>query len=271
MWMLNGNAASQIPINDRGLMLGDGFFTTIQVREGHLQLWPEHWSRIEECCQRLRLPLPHEEGLLTRLHGMASDQSRACIKLVLTRGSGGRGYSPLGCDQPNEMVGVFPFPLHYLTWRQQGVALGICKQRLGSSPMLAGLKTLNRLEQVLLKAELDESGLDEAVVLNTAGQVIEAVTANLFWRRDCVLYTPDLSLMGVRGVMRAWVLKQVARLGYDHAVVQAPLSSLLQADEVFMTNALMEVVPVTGIDDVEYPDHAFARQLQSLLAAPSHS
>lgn len=266
MWMLNGVEANTISVMDRGLMLGDGCFTTLQIRDSALQLWPYHWRRLVECCQRLQISLPSEDSLVSRLMKLADGQHLVCGKVVLTRGIGGRGYSPLGCHQLNELLTIQPFPEHYLQWRQQGVKLGVCQQRLGSSSMLAGLKTLNRLEQVLLKAEIEQSGWPEAIVLNEGGSVIEGVTANLFWRRDCVLYTPDLSRCGVRGVMRAWVMEQMAALGLRIEVVAEPLSSMMKADEVFITNALMEVVPVTGINDAEYPDHALARQLQGLLA-----
>lgn len=266
MWMLNGVEANTISVMDRGLMLGDGCFTTLQIRDSALQLWPYHWQRLVECCQRLQLLLPAQDVLVSHLKTMATGHHLACAKVVLTRGSGGRGYSSHGCNQQSELLTIQPFPEHYLQWRQQGVKLGVCQQRLGSSSMLAGLKTLNRLEQVLLKDEIERSGWPEAIVLNEDGVVIECVTANLFWRRDCVLYTPDLSRCGVRGVMRAWVMEQMAALGLRVEVVAEPLSSMMKADEVFITNALMEVVPVTGINDAEYPDHALARQLQVLLA-----
>ena len=266
MWMLNGVETNTISVMDRGLMLGDGCFTTLQIRDSALQLWPYHWQRLVECCQRLQLLLPAQDVLVSHLKTMATGHHLACAKVVLTRGSGGRGYSSHGCNQQSELLTIQPFPEHYLQWRQQGVKLGVCQQRLGSSSMLAGLKTLNRLEQVLLKDEIERSGWPEAIVLNEGGYVIEGVTANLFWRRDCVLYTPDLSRCGVRGVMRAWVMEQMAALGLRIEVVAEPLSSMMKADEVFITNALMEVVPVTGINDAEYPDHALARQLQGLLA-----
>ncbi|MGL4207046.1 MAG: aminotransferase class IV, partial [Aeromonadaceae bacterium] len=108
-------------------------------------------------------------------------------------------------------------------------------------------------------------GLPEAVVLDGSGDVVECVTANLFWCRDSVVYTPALAHSGVAGVMRAWVLSQLSQLGVSCREVTAPLHELLSADEVFITNALMEVVPVCGIEDVIYTNHSLARRLQTLF------
>ena len=146
---------------------------------------------------------------------------------------------------------------------QTGIPLAICQGRLGDTPLLAGLKTLNRLEQVLLKAELEARDALEGLVLDRAENIVEAVTANVFWRQDSVVYTPALSTCGVTGVMRGWILRQLQQWGIVCHQVQAGLAALKTADELFLSNALMEVVPVTGIEDVTYQDHSLARQLQT--------
>lgn len=133
--------------------------------------------------------------------------------------------------------------------------------------LLAGVKSLNRLEQVLLRDELDQRQLAEGLVCDHDGWLVEAVTANLFWRRDSVLYTPLLDRAGVEGVMRRWVLAQAEQLGLQCCPVRVGLAALEAADELFLTNALMEIVPVTGVEEVCYTNHEVARRLQDLLAA----
>jgi len=267
MW-INGHPADQVSAQDRGLTLGDGFFTTLQVRDGEPLLWPWHEQRLLECQQRLLfapLPLPELEQ---QVREAACGQARAVVKLILTRGQGARGYGIQGCGQPTRIVSCHPYPADYLRWQHDGIRLGICEQRLGHSPLLAGLKSLNRLEQVLLKAELERCGWSEALVLDEQGWVVETVTANVFWRRDSVVYTPRLDKAGVAGVMRAWVMRQLEAWGYQLEQVTVAPTSLEQADEVWITNALMEIVPVTGIMHVSYEQDEVARRLQGAFASP---
>ena len=265
MWLINGVAANQLPVNDRAIALGDGFFTTLQLRRGFPLLWDLHAERLLMTARSLYFKAPdlsriHDELCeLARLQGA----QRVTGKVVITRGSGSRGYSIAGCDHPVRIVSLHDYPVAYEGWQHEGIHLAVCHGRLGHTPLLAGLKTLNRLEQVLLKAELEQRGAAEGVVLDEQGFVIEAVTANLFWRRDSVVYTPELRLAGVRGVMRSWVMQALARAGIECREVQASLADLLHADECFITNALMEIVPVRGIEDVRYNDYSLARQLQA--------
>lgn len=269
MILVNGSPATTISVLDRGLTLGDGLFTTLHLRNQQPQLWNYHIERIQNGCARLKLSLPDFDSLYQQccLLARSVDDTNACGKIILTRGSGGRGYSPRGCNTPSIIVSIHPYPANYHDWQQQGICLGIAEQRLGWQPMLAGIKTLNRLEQVLLKEELDDKGLAEAVVLDWQGNVVEAVTANLFWRKNEQIFTPDLKQSGVYGVMRAFVIQQLTNWQYVVESVSSGLDTLLDADEVWMTNALMGIVPVTGIRDVKYQDHRFAQRLQNALAA----
>lgn len=267
MWMVNGELASEITVSDRGFMYGDGYFTTLQWRDDQPQFWDWHVERLLTTARRLRMPSLDTERLLARLCGLMAGQGDGGAKIMISRGHGVRGYSPQGCNAPTEIIQTFALPAHYPQWRQNGIQLGICQQRMAVGSLLAGLKSLNRLEQVLLRDELDARQLVEGIVCDHEGWLVEAVTANLFWRRDSVLYTPLLDRAGVDGVMRRWVLTQAAALGLQCCPVRVGPAALETADELFLTNALMEIVPVTGVEEVCYTNHEVARRLQDLLAA----
>ncbi|WP_319784139.1 aminodeoxychorismate lyase [Oceanisphaera sp. IT1-181] len=228
----------------RGWQLGDGHFTTVYAKHGQLHHWAYHEARLTAACARLQMPVPNWADVKARAQACLDEHSDQVLRITLVRGAGGRGYSMQGCTDTQVLLNTAPFPAQYYQWREQGITIGVCQGRLGNSPLLAGLKTVNRLEQVLLKAELDAQHWPEALVLNSQHQVVEAVTANVFWREGEVIYTPDLTELGVWGIMRAWCADYLgARLMHT----QALLPRLLAADEVWLTNALMGIVPVTGI------------------------
>ncbi|MBO1518799.1 aminodeoxychorismate lyase [Oceanisphaera pacifica] len=228
----------------RGWQLGDAHFSTLHACQGRLINWSYHVARLQQACQRLHMSMPNADKLRALAEAMIDAQSDRVLRITLVRGIGGRGYSIAGCGAPALVLNCAPFPAHYYQWRQQGVSLGICQGRLGNSPLLAGLKTVNRLEQVLLKAELDAQQWPEALVLDATDNVIEAVTANVFWREGERIFTPDLTNAGVCGTLRAWCQHY---LGSRLTVTHSPLKRLLAADEVWLTNALMGIVPVTAI------------------------
>ncbi len=243
----------------RAWQLGDAHFSTLHARAGQLCHWFYHQARLMDACTRLQMPMPDWNALyaaaLAALNG--GDQ---VLRITLARGPGARGYGIAGCGDTTVVLNSSPFPGHYYQWREQGIAIGVCAGRLGQSPLLAGLKTVNRLEQVMLKAELEANGWPEAVVLDAEGRVMEAVTANLFWREGERIYTPDLSTGGVCGTLRAWCFDH---LGERLAVADARLPRLLAADEVWLTNALMGVVPVTAIGERRFSsDFIMVKELQ---------
>lgn len=228
----------------RGWQLGDGHFTTVHAKHGQLRHWAYHQARLNEACTRLQMPMPDWDLVKAQARAIIEPSAEQVLRITLVRGAGGRGYSMQGCADTQVLLTCAPFPSQYYQWQAQGIAIGVCQGRLGNSPLLAGLKTLNRLEQVLLKAELDAQHWPEALVLDAQQQVVEAVTANVFWREGARIYTPDLSELGVWGTMRAWCADYLGpRLSYTRPL----LPRVLAADEVWLTNALMGVVPVIGI------------------------
>ncbi|ART81089.1 aminodeoxychorismate lyase [Oceanisphaera avium] len=228
----------------RGWQLGDGHFTTLHAPYGRIRHWPYHRARLSHACERLHMPMPNWQEVKSQLLAHLDATADQVVRITLVRGRGGRGYSIQGCERTQVVITVSSFPAHYYQWRQQGIEIGVCQGRLGCSPLLAGLKTINRLEQVLLKTELERHGWSEALVCDSQGRVQEAVTANVFWRTGEHIFTPVLSELGVWGTMRAWSQDY---LGARLTFTQAPLSEVFGADEVWLSNALLGIVAIKAI------------------------
>ncbi|NAX48586.1 aminodeoxychorismate lyase [Photobacterium halotolerans] len=256
----------RIDVTDRALQYGDGCFTTVLIEHSEPRLWHLHLERLQTTLKRLDIDPPHWSPLTDKVMSLAKGYpDKGVVKILISRGAGGRGYSPAGCHQTRVIISDFAWPSFYGKWQQEGIELGVCQQRLGLSPMLAGLKHLNRLEQVLLKQEIERNGWLDAVVLDANGHVAETSASNIFWRCGNRLYTPVLDQAGVHGLMRAHVCQQASALGYCLEFVKSPLDTLLCADEAFITNALMALVPVTKIQMKTYTEHSALKAITKRL------
>ncbi len=262
---INGVSTDLLSARDRGLAYGDGHFTTMLIKHGQVVWWSAHLARLQQASARLGFAEMDWSILTREVAQLAAGQTQAVAKVMLTRGIGGRGYDGSGCQTPTRIVSLADYPSHYQDWQQNGIPLLVCQQRLGDAPMLAGLKTLNRLEQVLLKNELAARSGVEGIVLNSRGFLVEGVSANLFWRRGKTVFTPDLAHCGIDGIMRRHVMGMLKQMSIELRVVEAPLESLWQAEEVWLTNTLMGIVPVNGIGDTQYPSPVLIRRLQERL------
>ncbi|MDC6111259.1 aminodeoxychorismate lyase [Serratia rubidaea] len=246
MYWINGKQSDTLAAGDRGIQFGDGCFTTARAVDGRVELLPWHLERLQQGAQRLLLP-PLDWATLEQEMRQAAESIRfGVVKTIVTRGSGGRGYSPAGCEQPTRIVSCGAYPQHYLSWREQGVSLALSPVPLARNPLLAGIKHLNRLEQVLIRAHLEQTDADEALVLDTAGLLVECCAANLFWRKGKAVYTPDLSQSGVAGLMRRQVIELLTDSEYTLHYVAEPPETLATAEEVLISNALMPLLPVNA-------------------------
>ncbi len=269
MVWVNGQRQQQVAITDRSFQYGDGGFTTILLIDGQPVHWSMHQARLQHCLQRLAITEPDWQQVRLWLND-AIEQSghlpgKAGAKIHISRGQGGRGYSSQGIDSCTVMISIFPYPSHYSNWQQQGIALHLCSTQLGLNPLTAGLKHNNRLEQVLIKQELDGLHYAEGVVCDMNQNVIECCAANLFWCRNKVLYSPDVSQAGVNGIMRQLVHKVAPELALSLQIGHFLLSDVLQADEVFITNALHGIVPVNQIQSTSFKIGSQTRFIQKRL------
>ncbi|MBZ9613713.1 aminodeoxychorismate lyase [Rheinheimera maricola] len=232
--------SQSIGIKDRSFNYGDGIFTTMQVRAGEIQLWPLHLQRLQASARQLGFT--DIDWLLLQQQALAAvNQPEQVIKILISRGEGGRGYGCDGISAPHIYISVSAMP-DYKRMQQQGVCLQVAKLQLAVQPLLAGLKHTSRLEQVLLKQELANSDADELLVLDQHGFVTEASAANVFMYRDGRWHTPTLARAGVAGVMRQHIMQQA-----DIHLVDWLLPELANVDALFICNALMAIVPVSHL------------------------
>ncbi|PYC24624.1 aminodeoxychorismate lyase [Aquipseudomonas alcaligenes] len=261
---VDGRPATELPLSDRGLAYGDGLFETIAVRRGRAVLLPRHLARLAEGLRRLAIDLDLV-ALEAELRAFFAELGEGVAKLLVTRGDGLRGYAPPQPARPRRILLGSPLPSYPAANAEQGVRLFSCRTRLAEQPLLAGLKHLNRLEQVLARGEWQDAAFAEGLMRDTSGRVIEGVFSNLFLVRDGVLLTAELSRCGVAGVMRAEVLEQAARLGIPCEIRDIGFDELLAADELFLCNSLYGIWPVRELAASVWPAGPLTRKLQALI------
>lgn len=262
MFLINGIPQETLPASDRAIQFGDGCFTTARIAAGQVCLLNAHLQRLQMACEKLLIPFVAWAELQREMVELARGNERGVLKVIISRGSGGRGYSAANCLHPARILSVSGYPAHYDGWRREGITLELSPVQLGRNPHLAGVKHLNRLEQVLIRTHLEQTDADEALVLDSEGFVTECCAANLFWRNGKDIFTPRLNQAGVNGLMRQFCLQQLAHSGYRVVEVHAREAVLAEADEMVVCNALMPVVPVR-----QYGSQRFSsRELYAFLA-----
>lgn len=262
--LVNGAATDRVAIVDRGLQYGDGVFETIAVVRGTPLLWERHVERLLRGAGRLSIAAP-DAALLTGEAGrLCQGAERAILKIALTRGAGGRGYAMPAPAAANRVLSLWGQAAVDNTRAQSGVDVRLCRMRLARNPALAGLKHLNRLEQVLARAEWSDD-YAEGLMQDLEGDVIEGTMSNLFLVTNGALLTPDLSQCGVEGVMRGAVLERAAALGISQRVGRVQLRDVQRAQELFVTNSLIGIWPVRRFEHREYRIGAVTRALQQAV------
>ncbi len=252
-----------VAADDRGLAYGDGLFETLRAYRGEAPWWDAHWARLERGAQRLRLPLPDQDFVRAQADAALEGVDAGVLKLIVTRGSGGRGYAPAEAAEPAWILSAHPLP----SALRDGLALRWCDTRLSIQPALAGIKHCNRLEQVLARAEWNDASAsdrdaDEGLMLDTEDNVVCATAANVFARIDGRWLTPRMDRCGVAGVCRAWVLSE---LNADESRLSRP--QLESAETVFLCNAVRGILPVARLGERAWAPHPQVSVLRGHLAA----
>jgi 4-amino-4-deoxychorismate lyase len=266
MFLVNGQPADSLQLTDRSIHFGDGLFETMLCKKGILQFWNDHYERLCEGCYRLHIPVPEQSLLETesrRLLDTVNRDETARVKLIISRGSGGTGYAPPELQQPAR---IFSWQ-YYQPLPDTPLRVGVSTVRLGEQPLLAGLKHLNRLEQVMARHEIQDSDLDEALMLDQHERVVEGISSNVFWFDEDVLCTPSLQRCGVAGIIRGRVIQVANKLGITVKEDDFSLNDAVHSRGLFLTNSLMGMRSAGELGGVPMHGHPLVAQLQHALEA----
>jgi len=245
--------------DDRGLAYGDGVFETVLVHRGQPVWWREHWQRFARGARVLGIALPDEAMVRRECEGLIADAARAVLKIILTRGAGGRGYAPSADALPTLVLSIHDAPP---PTPPEGIALRWCTTTLAIQPKLAGIKHCNRLEQVLARAEWNAPDIFEGLLCDTDGRVVSATAANVFARIDGRWSTPVVQRCGIAGIARGWLLQH---LGQAREVDLAP-ADIENADAVFLCNAVRGILPVRRLGQRQWSPDEGIETVRRLLA-----
>jgi len=257
--LVNGKLTHTVEATDRGLHYGDGLFETIEVIQQQPVFFAQHLARLKAGCLRLKIPFPESALLIAEVTQLCNHVEHGVLKIMLTRGTGGRGYRQPEAIHSTRYLAIHPYPNYPEPYQKVGIKARFCNTRLGINPLLAGIKHNNRLEQVLARSEWQDE-YQEGLMLNIHEQVIEGTMSNVFVVKNQQIYTPDLSESGIQGIMRQIILQQ-----QDVEVTTMNADFILQADELFVTNSVIGVWPIIQLDNQSYSIGPVAKQVAEQL------
>jgi 4-amino-4-deoxychorismate lyase len=263
--LVDGEISDRILSADRGFQYGDGLFETIAIRAGECRFFNEHFERLVAGCGRLGIPAPPEAELLADVHELSDGLEHGTLKIILTRGAGQRGYrAPEPC-RPTRIVGVqsttpASAPI-------SGVCVRYCATTISRNVLLAGMKTLNRLEQVMARSEWATPEIAEGLMLDDQGHVICGTMSNLFVVRAGELCTPDLSECGIHGIMRRITISAARSEGIAVRETALTKADIAGADDIFLTNSLIGIWPVNQLEEQKYSRSEISKAVAAGLFA----
>ncbi|MGB2831382.1 MAG: aminodeoxychorismate lyase [Methylotenera sp.] len=270
-YIINGSFSQQITPLDRGFAYGDGVFRTMMMRSGLPVDWPLHYQKLVADCAAIGIVCPNAELLMSDFQQLFTieeiEENRVGVaKIIITRGEGERGYKPPAVTTPTRVVIKSALPQYASNNDENGVYLHLCETRLATQTKLAGVKHLNRLENVLARMEWRDDAIFDGLLLDQQNNVIECTMSNVFARFGTQLITPDLTHCGVAGVTRQRIIGLAQVLNLQIEVASLPLKRLLEADELLICNSLFGVFQVTKLIDIVWQPQPLANTLRSLLS-----
>ncbi len=264
MILVNGQVGVSLDPLDRGLHYGDGLFETLYVNPQGIEFWDQHMQRLVAGCRRLNMEPPSLSILLKESLTLIKQSGQpAILKVVLTRGCGGRGYRPPTNGQANRIISLHPLPNYPNVWQKEGVKTRICSTLASINPSLAGMKHLNRLEQVLARAEWREEDVAEGLMFDFNDRLIEGTMSNVFLMLDGQLHTPRLNQSGVSGIMRQAVFEVAKTLNMTLHERDIDKKELCKVEAMFLTNSIIGVWPVNALGGVSYPVNEITQKIQA--------
>jgi 4-amino-4-deoxychorismate lyase len=260
-----GDLNRAIALNDRGFHYGDGLFETALLTNGKVRFLTAHLDRLAHGCEILGIQGPTRGVLEDEIACVTHDLQSGVLKIIVSRGVGQRGYRPAMDNTPTRVIVLYPDNVDRSKAELRRVRLRWCAIRMGRNVQLAGLKHLSRLENVLAQSEWQDPAIEEGLMLDTEAEVVCGTATNVFAVKDGVLITPDLRFCGVRGVMRAQVLRAARDLGIT--AEEAPLwpQDFESASEVFVTNAIHGIRCAFALDEMHWGQPSVASRLAEAL------
>ncbi len=260
--IVNGNEEHRVDVLDRGLHYGDGVFRTLLIKDGKPKDWERHLKHLLADAGSIGITSIDPVVLGHQASTISQEIGQATLKIILTRGSSGRGYRQDRTAPPSSILLVYSLPDMPVEHGKSGIRVRLCETRLARNPRLAGIKHLNRLEQVLARAEWDDSSITEGLMLDTEGFLIEGTSSNLFLVQDGTLKTPKLTQCGVEGVTRERILEEAPRYSKAVDICDLTLEDLYQSDECFICNSLFGIRPIVRLDNRQWEIGAVTRSFQ---------
>lgn len=265
MVLINGVENAAMSPLDRGLAYGDGIFRTLPARKGAPQHWPRHYAKLAFDCAAIGLRCPDADVLSAELARVCDVEADCTIKVMVTRGVSSRGYRYDQDLEPTRIVMSTPLPDYPQRYTEAGVRVHRCRTRFAQQPALAGIKHLNRLENVLARAEWSDPDIAEGLVSDTDGNVIGGTMTNMFIVRDGVLVTSSLERCGVAGVTRDRVMQAASNHAVPCEIARVTWHDVMHADEVILVNSIAGAWPVRELEDRARSVGPLARAVQHWL------
>ena len=269
-WFRAGEPCESISVDDRAVQYGDGLFETVAIRDGKARLWSYHAERLLTGCARLGLPVPAAQLLKDELYSAldaASIETEHCAaKFLVSAGAGHRGYRRSGTSEGTLLVGLAESPRLPEVMYRNGVKVRVCNTRLAVQPQLAGIKSLNRLEQVLARNEWQDETVFEGLLLDTEDRLICGTMSNVFLIDGNSLVTPAITRCGISGVMRRHVLTIVEQAGIDCDIRDVANNELNSCQGGFLTNSQFGVLPINHCADRSWQLNDLSRRILRLVA-----
>ena len=251
---LNGQflpeAQAVVPVNDRGFLLGDGLFETMRVAAGKPFRFAQHLERLARGADFLKIKLPFAPRELEKFAAQLVEQNQvteAILRVTLTRGAGERGYAFNGECRPTLVMTLHAAPPpdaeKVIEWN-----LVTSSFRIPAADPLSSFKTTSKILHVMARAEAKEKGADEALLINTNGEVAETAGGNLFWVYDDKICTVPTGRGILPGITRAVVLEICQALGFQTNKCVIKPEALRKSKGIFVTQSALGIVPIAVLD-----------------------
>ena len=264
MFQINGKLTNKISIEDRAVQYGDGVFETIAVKENLLEFWKEHYQRLSKGCKVLKIKCPSEVFLKKEISKFLKKikKKKFILKIIISRGIGGRGYNPPKKTKSTRILGAYNWPNYPERNFKKGIKMDICKTKLAMQPHLSEIKHLNRLEQIIARSEWQSKNISESIMLDFNDNVIEGTMSNIFGVKKNVFYTPVIKFSGIEGVMRNEILKLLKKNKEKYKVKKIKFKEFLNFEEIFICNSIFGIWSVRQILKKKFP---FGKKTKELI------